>query len=206
MMDCYSPQDMTTEAQKIAEEMLSASSAGAVQVDTDFPKITHRVPDRTAIDCSVRTKVPTVESILFGETEIRLHAVEQLVDHSQTRYVCAILCAAPRQWLDGRRTLAEVLDQLEDAIEQHGLDAVNGREARGDCALTLAFFASQPVAKSLCLPTEESATVQPPITLVFADARPRRFEIAAAFNRLRGLRMSQTRYGGASEVASGFGK
>ena len=48
-----------------------------------------------------------------------------------------------------------------------GLDAINGRDARGDYA------------------------------------RPRRFELAAAFNRLRGLKMSQTRYGGAGGGSGG---
>eukprot|EP01048_Picozoa_sp_COSAG05_P013479 COSAG05_NODE_1440_length_4882_cov_2.788208_3_plen_68_part_00 len=62
----------------------------------------------------------------------------------------------PRLFLDGRKTLAEVLDAMETAVTSGGLDSVAGqRDIRGDLAL------------------------------------PRRFEIAAALNRLRGVRMVQ---------------
>jgi hypothetical protein len=94
----------------------------------------------------------------------------------QTRYICETLLSMPRLFLDGRKTLAEVLDAMEavspflawiigspclrrcvhGASIGGGLDAVAGqRDIRGDLAL------------------------------------PRRFELAAALNRLRGVRMQQ---------------
>ncbi len=153
-MDSYVPAEVTAEARSIAAEML----AGTIHIDATFGKVAARVVERASIDTSVRTKVPTKECILFGETEIRLGAVEQLVEAGQTRFVCEALTRLPKAFLDGRRTLAQTLDALETAMDEgtgsSGLDCVNTREPRGDFV------------------------------------RPRRFEIAAAINRLRGVRMT----------------
>lgn len=153
-MDSYVPAEVTAEAKAIAAEML----AGTIKIDAEFGKVAARVVERASIDVSVKTKVPTKESILFGETEIRLGAVEQLVEVGQTRFICETLLRLPRAFLDGRRTLAQTLDALEAAMDDgaacSGLDCVNTREPRGDFV------------------------------------RPRRFEIAAAVNRLRGIRMT----------------
>lgn len=155
-MDSYVPAEVTAQAKAIAAEML----AGTIHIDAAFGKVAPRVVDRASIDASVRTKVPTKECILFGETEIRLVAVEQLVEAGQTRFICDAITRLPKAFLDGRRTLAQTLDALEAAMDagaagSSGLDCVNTREPRGDFV------------------------------------RPRRFEIAAAINRLRGVRMTQ---------------
>ena len=67
--------------------------AGTIQIDDAFGSVAARVVERGSIDCGCRTKVPTKEAILFGETEIRLGAVEQLVERQ--------LAAAP-DWQPGR--------------------------------------------------------------------------------------------------------
>ena len=72
----YVPAEVTARAKEIAEEMLK----GTIQIDATFGEVAARVVDKTSIDTSCRTKVPTKECILFGETEIRLGAVEQLVE------------------------------------------------------------------------------------------------------------------------------
>ena len=65
--------------------------AGTIQIDDAFGSVAARVVERGSIDCGCRTKVPTKEAILFGETEIRLGAVEQLVEAGQTRFICDAL-------------------------------------------------------------------------------------------------------------------
>jgi hypothetical protein len=57
--------------------------------------VTQRAPERQSIDANCRTKVPTKESILWGEEELRLGAVEQLVEHGQTRFICEVYHTAP---------------------------------------------------------------------------------------------------------------
>ena len=63
-----------------AKEMLPP---GTIQIDESFGEVTSRVPDRGSVSSECRTKVPTKESILWGEGEIRLGAVEQLTEHGE---------------------------------------------------------------------------------------------------------------------------
>ena len=112
-MESYVPADVTARAKEIAAEML----AGTIQIDSTFGSVCPRVIDRESIDTNCRSKVPTKECILFGETEIRLGAVEQLVEAGQTRWICDALTRLPRAFLDGRKTLAQTLDALEAAVD-----------------------------------------------------------------------------------------
>ena len=99
--------------------------------------------------------------IRFGSEPIELRLVEQLVDSSQTRAVGYAIHLATEQFLDGTKTLCEVVDAVERFFDQHGLDALDPfqRDERHPGAF----------------------------------ARPRRYEIAAAINRLRTLRVRQNR-------------
>lgn len=83
VMHSYVPEEVTAAAKAIAADML----AGTIHIDAAFGKVAARVVERASIDVSARTRVPTKESINFGETEIRLDAVEQLVEAGQTRFM-----------------------------------------------------------------------------------------------------------------------
>lgn len=94
-------------------------------------------------------------AIELGRETIDLSGVEQLVDRAQTAAIGEAIAVA-RKRMDGRHTLAEVIDSLFEQIAARGLDALN-ESPRGD----LAEF--------------------------------RRFELAAAINRLRTLIVEQDR-------------
>lgn len=95
--------------------------------------------------------------IQYGQTDVLLYALEQLVDDSQTRAIAAALFHIERKgWLDGKKTVRQLLDAIEEQWDRHGLGSVSFRNGH---------------------PGEL--------------ARPRRFELAAALNRLRTLRCSQ---------------
>ena len=68
---------------------------------------------------------------------------------------------ASHRWMNGERTLAQVLDALEALLDAEGLDILDP------------FYEPDRHPGNL--------------------ARPRRFEIAAAINRLRSVRMRQRR-------------
>jgi predicted ABC-class ATPase len=93
----------------------------------------------------------------FGDEEIDLGCVEQLIDRSQTRAIGRAIALAQARFFDGETTLREVLDQLESLFDDEGLDVLDPHGRAG----------------------------QHPGNL----ARPRTFEIAAAVNRLRSLRI-----------------
>ncbi|HHM24429.1 MAG TPA: ATPase, partial [Bacteroidetes bacterium] len=161
MMREYLPADVTTQAKAIAERLQTNRK---VERPAPFQGVTQRIPLPHSFDASrgkreVKIDVRGLETLLFGSETVDLRHVEQLVDPSQTRAVGYAIYLAARRIMDGRRPLAEVLDELETFLEQEGLDALapfrRGEEHPGNFAL------------------------------------PRRYEIAAAINRLRSLRVQQ---------------
>lgn len=163
LMREYVPQDVTEEARRVARAIPTSRRP---EVTRPLERVIERIPLAESLDPSrgrreVKIEAKAVDLILFGETPIELRAVEQIVDLSQTRAIgYALHCAAERV-MDGRRTVREVLQELERLFDQQGLEVLDpfrrGEEHPGNFA------------------------------------RPRRYEIAAALNRLRTVRMRQRR-------------
>jgi predicted ABC-class ATPase len=154
-MDEYRAVDATDAARRIAgaRPSLRTSEGG-----DSFGRVPRRAPVPESIDPSrngraVKIDVRGVGDLRFGEWDVDLSLVEQLVDPSQTRAIGHALVWLEERLFDGRITLAEALGELEVRLEAEGLDATL---ARGHGGLAL----------------------------------PRRFEIAAALNRLRSLRVN----------------
>ncbi len=152
-MDAFRPRDVTRQAKAIAERYRAERRP---EGGPAFGAVTPRRPLGGSLDPrrgrreeSVRSR--GVKTVLFGTEEIDVSAVEQIVHPGQLRAVGAALLRV-RALADGRRTLAEILDRIEEEVRQGGLDALTDRPV-GD----LAGF--------------------------------RRFELAAALNRLRTLRV-----------------
>lgn len=152
-MEDYLPHDVTVEAHRIAEKYKAERK---MEGGDHFgkPRL-GRIPLPGSLDArrgkrEVKLSVKGKHTIIFGRQTIDLSAVEQIVDVSQTRAIADAIIYARNRYMDGRRTLCEVVDLLERDIEAKGLDVIN--------PLPLGIY-----------------------------ARPRRFEIAAAINRLRGL-------------------
>jgi len=122
-----------------------------------WPTAAARVPDPASLDPSRgrhRERVRTVRdrAIEFGDDEIDVSLLAQLVEPGQCRMIGDALAAVARGLADGKRSVADLLDALDRRVEADGFTAV-------------------------CAPS-------------FGDrSRARRFEIAAALNRLRGFRL-----------------
>ena len=152
-MDAYRPVDVTARARAIAEKYRAERRPEGGE---RFGDVTHRFPLGGSMDPSKGRRDESVKSrgvktVLFGTEEIDLSAVEQIVHPGQLRAVGAALLLV-RRLADGRRNVAEILDEIERRIAREGLDALTDRPV-GD----MAGF--------------------------------RRFELAAALNRLRSLRV-----------------
>ncbi len=152
MMDEYRPRDRTEDAGGIARSFTTHRRAEGGE---RFGSVKARVPLASGFDPrkGKRAAYAAVKGrggILFGTGYIDLSQVEQLVDISQTRAVADIILYLLKKYVDGERSLAELLDLAEADLDREGLDCV-GDYLRGDYA------------------------------------RPRRFEISAAINRLRTL-------------------
>ena len=96
-------------------------------------------------------KVRGMNTLLVGKEELDLSAVEQIVSWPQLNALGQGLLLAWREYLDGKKSVPEILSLIEAGIQKEGLDVLDPRQS-GD----LASF--------------------------------RRFELAAALNRIRSLR------------------
>lgn len=152
----YLPADLTAGARSVAERIRSARAheGGA------WTALRRRVVDPRGIDPSkgrrpVSIKVRTPTRVQFGQEELELGALEQIVETAQVRAIVQALVHARERWLDGRRTLREALEGLMDEVRDEGLDTIDARQTGDHAAFRV-------------------------------------FEVAAALNRLRSLRVRES--------------
>ncbi|MFW6138101.1 MAG: ABC-ATPase domain-containing protein [Spirochaetota bacterium] len=131
----YRPYDMTDQARGIAEKYRSERRKEGGE---HFGHITERVPLSGSFDPSkgkkeVKITSKGMQSIAFGTHRIDLGAVEQLVDISQTRTIGDAIYYATR-YMDGKRTIGEIINQVAADLNQKGMDILGGR-ASGNYAM-----------------------------------------------------------------------
>jgi predicted ABC-class ATPase len=124
----YTPHDMTAKAQEIAEKYKAERQHEGGEV---FGRLTGRIPLSGSFDPSkgrkeVKISAKGLRSILFGRHPIDLNAVEQLVDPSQTRALGDAIRYATL-FMDGKRTIAEVIESVLRDVEKKGLDVLSSR-------------------------------------------------------------------------------
>lgn len=121
----YLPEDSTEAAKAIA----SADPVGRQEEGgTGFGRIANRVPLAQSISPFRRNKKMKIAArglreILFGETEIDINDLEQIVDPSQTRAVANAIYHASRYMEDGL-CLKEVAERVIADIKEKGLDVL----------------------------------------------------------------------------------
>ena len=128
-MDAYRPRDVTTRAREIcARHPNPRRIEGRGALATPRP----RVPTRESFDArkgrwaeKVRTR--ETRTIQFGETEIEITDVEQLVDDSQARAIGDLLVLLSRGVADGQTSLVRLLATLDERVASEGLAGVTSR-------------------------------------------------------------------------------
>ncbi|CAL5221417.1 g3603 [Coccomyxa viridis] len=157
-MDSYACKDVTQEALAIDQRFGSsvASQDGYGTVTPRCPVSIHPGSSRERLKVNARQ----TNLIQYGDEEIDLSAVEQLVEKSQTRAIADAISVL-QSWLGQHhnqgKTLRQLLQQLETDMDSKGLDVLAPSMHAGNLA------------------------------------RPRLFEIGAAVNRLRSVKMRQQR-------------
>ena len=155
-MSKYCPIDVTDRAREVA----GAHPTGRIRERAPpLGARLARVPAPASVDPrrgrkAYSLRVPDKRKLLFGTDEIDLSALEQIVSWAQARSIGEALILARRQFVDGRRTVREVLAAVEGLVEREGLDVLDPRQTGELTAF-------------------------------------RRFELAAALNRLRTLQVRQ---------------
>lgn len=154
-MENFQPQDVTERAKAIAQQYATDRNS---EGGTNFGKVTPRIPSPNSINPSrgnraVKLKVRDVDELAFGTEDIDLAAVEQIVEAGQLKAIALAIVYAKEKYIDNKRTLSEILDEVMNDISEKTLDIITDFP-QGDLALF------------------------------------RRFELAAALNRLRTLQVS----------------
>jgi len=171
MMRDYLPIDATAEARAVAADHATQRKE---ERPAPLDAVSARIPLADSFDPSrgrrdVKIDAKGVDSILFGREPINLRGVEQLVTISQTRAVGYAIHLATERFMDGRATLRDVIDAVERFFDEHSLDALD------------------PYSRSHRPGGRHASGDRHPGNF----ARPRKYEIAAAINRLRTVRMKQ---------------
>jgi predicted ABC-class ATPase len=126
-LENFQADDVTEKAKEIA---INYSISRAAEGGENFGEITQRVPIPASLDPSlgrrdVRVKVRDVDELAFGTEEIDLGAIEQIVDSGQLRAIAAAMVYAKQQYMDGKRTLSEIIDLVIAEIDAQGMDILS---------------------------------------------------------------------------------
>jgi predicted ABC-class ATPase len=170
-MDGYRPEVVTGRAREI---MAARKDRRTAEGGDSFGELVPRAPRPEGIDPrrGRKEKVAArgLSSLEFGRQSIDLSQVEQLVEVSQTRAIGEMIRHALRRgYIDGSRSLRDVIDTILADIADHGLDIISPYLN----AAVAAPAAERPHPGDFAL--------------------PRRHEAAAALNRLRSLSVMQLR-------------
>jgi predicted ABC-class ATPase len=122
----YAPEDVTSRAKAVAaRHATQRRREGGEALEPSRP----RIPLAESFDPSKGrrdTKISPrgLHTIAFGRYTIDLQCVEQLVDPSQTRAIGDAIQYAT-QFMDGRRTLRQIVESVLKRIHQEELDALS---------------------------------------------------------------------------------
>jgi predicted ABC-class ATPase len=133
-MNNYKPVDLTQQVENIRNSQKSNRTAEGGE---GFGEIYKRAPFANSIKPEKgkkRKKIKTMgkNAIQFGMFTIDLSAVEQIVDPSQVTAIGEALVYC-KKYMDGRRTIHEILDLVFKDIEEKGLNVI-GHSTQGDYA------------------------------------------------------------------------
>ncbi len=135
-METFRPLDVTARAAGVAADyptgrIIEENSRFEVNVERR-PRSGSVDPGKGRRESSIRTR--GIQTIQFGRETLDLAAVEQIVHWAQTRAIGAALDYARRRYINGRRSLSEILDLVMADVEAEGLDVLERRRI-GEFAL-----------------------------------------------------------------------
>jgi predicted ABC-class ATPase len=147
VMTDYEPQDVTQQAQAIARQYASDRT---VEGGNTFGTLTPRVPLAKRLDSPIqgrwsdqesrsqaddgdslsistplrhpRFKVRDLDELRFGSEAIDVSAIEQIVEVGQLRAIGAAIAYLQQHYLDGHRTLAEIVNHVMADLAAGSLD------------------------------------------------------------------------------------
>jgi predicted ABC-class ATPase len=127
MMKEFLPRDVTAEAQAVAQRLPSNRQR---EVSHPLSPVTQRIPRGESVSAArgkrdAKIAVRSLSELTFGNETIHLQGVEQLVDGSQTRATGYALHLASRRLMNGKLTVRQVVESIQDIFDRDGLEALS---------------------------------------------------------------------------------
>jgi len=122
----YQPQDVSEQAKAIIEKYPTKR----VKEDIEYPvQARARIPVAESIDPMSEYKkwrlyTTEVHMLQLGQNKIDLTDLEQLIELSQTKAIAYSMLYA-RKYMDGKRTLKQVIDLVMTDLKENGLDILS---------------------------------------------------------------------------------
>lgn len=121
LMDSYTCHDVTARAKQIAAA--SAANNGALaKSKAAFGSVTPRCPVGAAFKPNNKVSVRSKSVVLYGDVELDLSGLEQLVSKEQTNAVSLALQRMSALTPGSKMTIFQILTQMNDLLDREGLD------------------------------------------------------------------------------------
>jgi len=130
----YVPEEVGDEARAIAQRYATDRVAEGGE---HFGAVPRRIPLPESLDPrkgrrEVHLKARGTRTLLFGHDEIDLSHVEQIVEDGQVRAIGYAIAYARRRYMDGTRSLDDILAVVHLDLEKSGLDGISPVPYPGD--------------------------------------------------------------------------
>lgn len=136
-MDNYSPVDITRKARELCRDYpLNENKAAEFKTPKSYRIMSKNAPvkgpkkdyyghfkpqDKPERSERLKVKVHGRDGFSIGKQDVDLRYIEQLIDSEQTQTLGVLLKYAVEKLIDGKRTLAEIVELLCDKLEKEGL-------------------------------------------------------------------------------------
>lgn len=136
-MDHYKPVDITETAQKLCKEYpLTSSDPSAFELPHSHRIMTCQERSSTRrsyrgnqiIEEHLKTRINGTDSFSIGHQEVNLRYIEQLIDPEQTAALALLMKYAIENLIDGKRTVAEIVQFLEKHLKKEGLSFFSSQD------------------------------------------------------------------------------
>ena len=126
----FRPSDSTAEARRVASRFPTGREEEAPEPIEAFRP---RLPKPASVDPGTEKREAEVKvskggTLLFGNETIELSGVAQIVSRAQTLALGRGLLMARNRFMDGRRSVSEILTLVMRTIDENGLDELDDRK------------------------------------------------------------------------------
>lgn len=133
MMDCYKCLDVTARAKQIVANSLQ-SGQHLSSASIPFGSIRPRYAHGDAFKANGKVAVRSKGTVSYGEQELDLSALEQIVAKSQTSAISLAILTFSRLAGNACSPFTDVLTNLENVMDEGGLDALAPGQYNGALA------------------------------------------------------------------------